>query len=384
MKLILHIGTVKTGTTSAQAWFSANREALARRGVWYPTALPATNMRPGGRSHPFAVDIVLSPEYFRQNALAAFRNEYDRMRGAGCRFCVISFEDLYFKLGSAQTVSSLAEFLRSYFESIEVVIYLRPQIDTAVSFASTASKLGVVVDKKWFLGQSFNRSIFDYDAAVRRWESAFGPNNVKCFSYKNARPFTDYVSEAAALNPRDFKSIENLNSSVGVNVVALSNVVQIPHLFSEALLQSLPRSAPLSVGSDLAQRFQAKFAESNADLVGRRSDIRPEDLEPDWTSYERPSNLDDLERECIFAEELKALMRVYLSQLSLERARNALMRAEIAKVQGRQRIMIAMANQAMKEVDGASRVEAFRGEAQKIHEVASGLILSRTGEVSLG
>lgn len=384
MKLILHIGTVKTGTTTAQAWFSANREALARRGVWYPTALPATDVRPGGRNHPFVVDIVLSPEYFRRNALAAFRSEYDRMRNAGCRFCVISFEDLYFRLGSAQTVASLAEFLRGYFESVEVVIYLRPQIDTAISFASSASKLGVVVDKKWFLGQSFNRSVFDYDAAVRRWEGAFGPNNVKCLSYKNARPFTDYVSDLAALNRLEFRSVENLNLSVCVNVVALSNVVQIPNIFSEALLQSLPRSAPLSVGIDLAQRFQAKFAESNDDLVGRRSDIRSEDLEPDWPRYERPSNLDDLERECIFAEELKALVRVYLGQLSLERARNALMRAEIARVQGRQRVMITMANQALKDVEGARQVEAFRGEAQKIHEVASGLILPRKGEVSLG
>ncbi|MEN6543993.1 hypothetical protein [Parvibaculum sp.] len=384
MKLILHIGTVKTGTTTAQAWLAGNRKSLVERGVWYPTAFPATDARPGGHNHPFAIDIVLSPDHFRENALAAFRGEYDQMRRAGCTVCIISFEDLYFRLASAQMVGDLAEFLRAYFESVEVVLYLRPQIDTAVSFASTASKLGVRIDRSWFHGQKHNRAVFDYNAAIERWESGFGGENLRCFAYKRDLPFLDYVIEHLSLDRQSFGPVENQNLSVGVNIIALSNVLQIPLFFSETLLQHLPRSAPLSVGIDVARAFQAKFTESNAELARRHETIRLEDLEPDWSRYELPSNLDEIERECIFADELKALMRVFSRQLCLERARNALIRAELAKAQGKGRAAIAMANRALTEANRASQVEVFRWEAEKIQEAATALIALQTGEASLG
>ncbi len=44
MELYLHIGTEKTGTTSVQKFFRANREVLAQNGIIYPLA-------PGKQNH---------------------------------------------------------------------------------------------------------------------------------------------------------------------------------------------------------------------------------------------------------------------------------------------------------------------------------------------
>jgi hypothetical protein len=55
MKLILHIGTHKTGTTSLQAWLANNREALAANGVSYPHATVAH-----GSGHHRLKDLALS------------------------------------------------------------------------------------------------------------------------------------------------------------------------------------------------------------------------------------------------------------------------------------------------------------------------------------
>lgn len=43
MKLLLHVGTEKTGTTSAQQWAANNRENLLKQGVFYSKILGPTN-----------------------------------------------------------------------------------------------------------------------------------------------------------------------------------------------------------------------------------------------------------------------------------------------------------------------------------------------------
>lgn len=51
-KLILHAGTPKTGTTSLQFFWNANREKLLEHGVFYPAPLPVTSYAP---KHQFLV-----------------------------------------------------------------------------------------------------------------------------------------------------------------------------------------------------------------------------------------------------------------------------------------------------------------------------------------
>ena len=382
MKLILHIGTVKTGTTTAQAWLGQNREVLSANGIWYPTSFLAVDVRSERISHPFVVDIVLAPEFFRKNALRAFTAEFESRRRGGCKVCVMSFEDLHFKLSSGEVVAHLADFLKSYFDTVQVVLYLRPQIDTAVSFASTASRIGIEINKRWFYGQARNRPIFDYNAAVERWESAFGRENVRCFSYKRDLPFADYIFEQYSIDRTTLKAIENQNISIGSNIIALANVLQIPFIFSDSLVHNLPRSAPISVGIELARMFQGQFEDSNAELTSRRDDIRMEDLGPDWHRYEKPENLESLEQACVYSAELRAMVWLLSGQLSLERARNALMMSEIARERQQTTAMITLANQALTEVRGAMRVEVFKAEAQRIQELATALAASPSADVS--
>ena len=49
MKLILHIGSEKTGTTAIQRFFKKNRERLIQNGIYYPLApmVPDGNHRWG-------------------------------------------------------------------------------------------------------------------------------------------------------------------------------------------------------------------------------------------------------------------------------------------------------------------------------------------------
>ena len=44
-RLLLHIGTEKTGTTAWQAWLARQREALDQRGFALPASLGPTNHR---------------------------------------------------------------------------------------------------------------------------------------------------------------------------------------------------------------------------------------------------------------------------------------------------------------------------------------------------
>ena len=63
MKLILHIGTAKTGTTTLQHWFASNRESLQVQGIYYPNSLGKVNHR---KLSLFAINRVTSDRYFQK------------------------------------------------------------------------------------------------------------------------------------------------------------------------------------------------------------------------------------------------------------------------------------------------------------------------------
>ncbi|MFN3867408.1 MAG: hypothetical protein ACK4MD_11960, partial [Demequina sp.] len=109
MKLVLHIGTPKTGTTTLQRWFAGNRAAVLAQGVWYPETLGAenhrkltTHARDSDRpDDSFARLGIRGPEdhaRFRRDLEAAFDAEADRARAAGARAALISNEHLWSRI----------------------------------------------------------------------------------------------------------------------------------------------------------------------------------------------------------------------------------------------------------------------------------------------
>src|ERR1041385_6005831 len=136
MKLYLHIGTEKTGTTAIQTFFRENRDALIERGVLYPqaggpqnhTGLAAAAMKPETINSLRTLLGVMSTEQvepYRQKFREALQAELSEH--SGCHTTVFSNEHCSSRLMSDEEVHWLRDFLVPLFDDIKVVCYIRSE-----------------------------------------------------------------------------------------------------------------------------------------------------------------------------------------------------------------------------------------------------------------
>ena len=388
MKLILHIGTAKTGTTTAQEWLSTNRAALNNAGIWYP--------RTGGTNHQWLAILAMDPDkpddgFYRLGLTdpekhstfvgkisEAFAREYADASSANPGTAIISSEHLHLRLPSDEMVARVERFLAPYFTSVEVIVHLRPQVDYTVSAASTASLLGSKIDTAWFDDGASMRSNLDYNGLVHRWEQAFGKSNVRLVSYKREPSLVEMLIERLAIDRTSMKKVPNLNTAFSVEKIALNNALQIPQFKEGNVINHnrnipfpmLPMGNQLSIGLPMAQGIQDRFNESNRLLCERRDDIQWEDLNPDWSRYDRPSNLHLLDKECVFGRELASLVQTVNGHLHLERAMNAVSRIQLAAASGKNELAREQLSTALQEVAAAAQIEGLQSDAERVKSAA--------------
>lgn len=388
MKLLLHIGTAKTGTTTAQEWLSRNRPALRRAGLWYPNT--------GGTTHQWLAILAMDPDKpddgfyrlgltdhekhsaFVARVSEAFAQEHAEATNANLGTAIISSEHLQLRLTSDEMVERVARFLAGFFTSIEVIIYLRPQADFTVSIASTASLLGTKIDSEWFDDETKIESHLDYNELVHRWEKAFGGSNVKLISYKRAPSLVDMLIDRFGVDRAGTSNIPNLNTALSVEQIALNNAVQIPQFNDDHAVNRnrsipyslLPKGDRLSIGLPTAQRIQNRFVDSNRELATRRDDIDFDDLTPDWSKYDQPSNLHLLDQQCLFGTELATLIQSFNGHLHLERAMGSIGQLQLAVMQGNTGLARQHLANAIMETDAAMQIESLRSDAERVKSTA--------------
>ena len=149
MRIVLHIGFEKTGTTTLQnaLWFNAR--ALRNQRVLYPHGF-------GRRGHEHLAIALIEPglmedirywqklvqdpaEYsaFRTKTQAALGRQIDHEKP---EVMVISTEFLSSRLESADEVRAVREFFSGWSDDFTIVAWIRRQDDTFVSHYSTTLK----------------------------------------------------------------------------------------------------------------------------------------------------------------------------------------------------------------------------------------------------
>ncbi|WP_410218278.1 hypothetical protein [Paracoccus sp. (in: a-proteobacteria)] len=310
MKLTLHIGTEKTGTTSLQKWMAANRAELLKQGVFYPKSLGSSRHI---KASVFASDFVNGDKIaYRirgiedEEALVSFRNrlrqqfhaEVADARANGYHHCFISDEGLQAVLRNQDELLRLKSSLLSVFDDIQIIICLRPQIDYGLSLASTFSRLGFTINRKWLSNVSPEFPRFNYNALVHAWEEIFGADAVKLVSYKNNPRSIPLFKQILGLSNEgaSWTEVERENSFVDWRYIRLINKAQGEernHLRS--VLDQLPHFQKLELGKEAARTIARQFDESNGRLVNRRVDIALADLGSDEETSERTGNFAKLE-----------------------------------------------------------------------------------------
>lgn len=163
--LWLHIGMLKTGTTTLQEFLFLNRGMLARQGFLYPLCLK--EVLPGLHEHNQVV--MAAPWQAR-----ALREETQR---SGCRHAIISAESLQFSRRTPESVRHFVGFLRAAgFEEVRVIVYLRPIRELLASWASQHLRWGATrpFDALPPQQQPFARILCDYRELLSLWEGVCG------------------------------------------------------------------------------------------------------------------------------------------------------------------------------------------------------------------
>lgn len=205
VRLILHIGTNKTGTTAIQACLSSHRELLVENGVLYPIV---------GLRHEAHYDLSsamgFGPKHLHLNdkerlkALKRYRAElHDEVVASGCHTVVLSSEYWMLK----RPVRRVREFLDSY--DVKVIVYFRRHDFWLESVYSQSLRTPSVVHPPW--GRGFEswlhyreaRGAFHgvYRTILDHWSSVFGEESIIARPYEGEqnRPsiFHDFLWSAS-------------------------------------------------------------------------------------------------------------------------------------------------------------------------------------------
>lgn len=177
-ELLLHIGTKKTGTTFLQRYLGANAEQLKEQGITHPSL-------PGAIRNVNHLEIALPfeqrnsvehqqrsmlDEATRQAAIQRWRDTLSSAVGPDETW-VMTSEHFSSRLQSPEEVQATASFLREFFDSIKVVVFLRRQEFMFASAFSQSIKDGHNPMWSWEYCEE-RLPHFNYQTMLARWGDA--------------------------------------------------------------------------------------------------------------------------------------------------------------------------------------------------------------------
>ena len=277
MRIILHIGLYKTGTTAVQRFLTRNRSVLASRGVLYPEAFTKFDAH---HPLPWALGVnhrdkeaSLRPE----EVVGAILQEAD---SAGADTVILSSEE-FMNLEAGERLPRLKRLFDGH--SIEILIYLRRQDSMLLSTYGQHVRMysirfsGSIAD--FLLKHSNFLTKYNYWALLQRWSNVFGSDAMHIKLYDPTRfPAGNIVEDFAdtlgiGLDGCDMRKVSGINrnlSDLGLEVLRRLNAMPLDEATHQGFIRLLEES-PLQGQGDYQllsrrnrQELVAQFANSNA------------------------------------------------------------------------------------------------------------------------
>lgn len=206
MKLIIHIGTHRTGTTAIQSECLKHHAALKNQGLFYPTQPTIYDGH-----HQFAW--ALGVKHSQNKGNFEIENEIKKIiRDAEGRTVILSSED--FEFCKRRHIDFFLTILKKYFSSIQVICYFRH----AVSYIESDYRFHVANSPTFFrnadhyLQHTNIKKRLDYFTIAKNW-CGDGKTDYVFKSYKNNITGDFLETIGAQIDARDQfvnKSFSNL------------------------------------------------------------------------------------------------------------------------------------------------------------------------------
>jgi hypothetical protein len=200
MRVLLHIGQSKTGTSAIQAFLTLNRLSLGEAGVLYP-AVKVGGMPIDLGAHNAVADSLVgmsrfphltADEYFSQFFEEARRIDAnllilsaEHFFGGEPRIWAVTDHQAYFEL-YRKKVEKLATYLKGH--DVSLLVYLRPQLDWLASAASHTVRIDRLIsdtpiyqnDRQFF---ELMKPLLRYSALLDIWADVIKPSTFTVVPY---------------------------------------------------------------------------------------------------------------------------------------------------------------------------------------------------------
>ena len=187
MKIFLHIGMAKTGTTSIQRFCMENREQLATNGIYYPASVMnrhgnhtclAAYSHDNDRTTPLKMELGIVDN----DKIQKFRRLI--FQGLSAEFAAQKPESVFMSnehlsiMPNPSEIERLRNLLRAFSDDITVIVYVRKQMDQHVALHATRvlrgeSKLNMDLDPG-----IKNHPNYDFLGRIDTWADYFGKGNI--------------------------------------------------------------------------------------------------------------------------------------------------------------------------------------------------------------
>jgi hypothetical protein len=279
-RLFLHVGSGKTGTSTIQSFFRANRSVLKRKGYFYPSvpgeqrhkllfwaAKPGINHRQAvafRNLHHFA-----SQDELRNWLRRALREEIE---AADCPNVVMSEEGLFSLLGAE--FFALDNVIGDLFDQVVILVYLRRQDDHLLSRYKQSLRVGRTHTLEAVISRQ--PRYLDYYNRLHSLSEAFPRFDIRARVYSQSRlldkPLITDVLDSIEIDDMDgFQITKDRNQSLDAICAEYLRRHNLTHGPMEGRLQK--KLLRFANGLDFyfarkdRDRFMARLEESNRNLV---------------------------------------------------------------------------------------------------------------------
>lgn len=222
MKLFVHIGYYKTGTTALQKFLEINRVILRKQGVCYPTAgKPVNNWGMAILANGLLESVGAQvPAWYQRGKLRRpdiydFHTQWAKvvreLEECGCRVGIISCE-AFIRFGNVPQAQELVEFVKRQLAGFDVriVCYIRRPDRYLVSWYSQLVSSGDRIPRLRLSMEHYLRTIHvDYMKAMRPWAGAFGADSILVREY-------DAIRHSNSNTIQDFVNLCEINLAQGI------------------------------------------------------------------------------------------------------------------------------------------------------------------------
>jgi len=246
MRIILHIGQQKTGSTSLQRFLKKNRRLLKENGILYPKSL-------GKNKQKVLVDIINTNSSERIKYIDQLQSE---IKSSQADTLILSEENLYNI--DKDKMKILHKILSEITNNITVVVYLRRQDCHMVSMYQQYIRGKGIMTLEDYIEAKLDSEYYMYSRIIKKWESIFSEIICRPYKLQGIDSRKDFINIIGISNNKLDYTEDEIDKNRSIDIEAIETI---------RLINKLEDRGNLNIPHDIKRRLRIYYKNN----IGRKT-----------------------------------------------------------------------------------------------------------------